>query len=386
MTPPVTGPIFITGFPRSGTSSLARGLAKLPGFAEHGPEGHFVYLLDDAVSQIREDRLNPNCLVRDPAPQVAFLSAMAGAVDAAYCTGLRATSQMWIDKTPDVAQVAALPTIHALFPQAWIFYIYRDPVSVVRSSMATWPAELAGQELSVARRWCQCQATWRDRCKEIPAAKRLEIFQPDLRTNPQGVVKQIADLMGLTAEQADPLFQFWTTHRQVNRPTAGQAAAAYDAVVLDAGIADQVLDICAVEMAYWPRLAALAPTAATPLNPAIKAMQGLYPWEGPYSQMNLPRFAWVKESGVTLRVDAQTQPRRITIKGRSLFTQRIAINAKGHPLVEVTCPPGPFTLTQDISPGTTDLLVRSQKADRLSPSDARRTGWALYNVTLDPAS
>jgi glycosyltransferase involved in cell wall biosynthesis len=260
MTTSLKGPIFIMGFPRSGTSGLAAGLSKLPGFANHGPEGHFIYLLDDPVIRIRDDKLNPNSIVRDPASKAAFLDAISKGVDDAYCAASGAASRMWIDKTPDVQQVNAIPAIRALFPDAWFFYIYRDPISAVRSNMATWPAELQGKELEVARRWCQCQVAWRSKNEDIPGEKRLEVFQSDLRKNPEKIVDAIARMLKLSDVDAAPLLQFWTKNRQVNRPNTGDAAVAYDAFSLDDAVADRVSDVCADEVALWQRLSDLAPT------------------------------------------------------------------------------------------------------------------------------
>lgn len=254
MTTSLKGPIFIMGFPRSGTSGLAAGLSKLPGFADYGPEGHFVYLLDNPVICIRDDKLNPNSIVRDPACKSAFLAAIAKGVDDAYRAASGSASQMWVDKTPDVSQVNAIPAIRTLFPDAWFFYIYRDPISAVRSNMATWPAELQGKEMEVARRWCQCQAAWRSKSEDIPDGKKLEIFQPNLRKNPEKVVDSIVQMMGLSNADAALLLQFWTKNRQVNRPNTGDAAVAYDAIALDDVVADRVSRICADEVTFWPRL------------------------------------------------------------------------------------------------------------------------------------
>ncbi|MFQ3251809.1 MAG: hypothetical protein ACI9U6_000083 [Loktanella salsilacus] len=260
-TGPLKGPIFIMGFPRSGTSGLASGLSKLPGFADHGPEGHFIYLLDTPILAIRDDNLNPNSIVRAPGPKAAFLSAIAKGVDEAYRTASGAESLMWIDKTPDVAQVRAIPAIRALFPDAWFFYIYRDAASAVRSNVATWPDQLEGKEVSVAQRWRQCQSEWREKSQTIPDNRKLEIFQPDLRKNPEKVVADIAALMGLDADAAAPLLQFWTKNRQVNRPNVGEAAAAYDAVALDDLTTEKVNAICSDEIAHWPRLEEMAAVA-----------------------------------------------------------------------------------------------------------------------------
>jgi len=105
------------------------------------------------------------------------------------------------------------------------------------------------------------QAEWREKSQTIPANRRLEIFQPDLRKNPEKVVADIAALMGLDQEAAAPLLQFWTKNRQVNRPNVGEAAVAYDAVALDDLTTEKVTAVCSDEVAHWPRLEEMAAVA-----------------------------------------------------------------------------------------------------------------------------
>ena len=269
-TGPLKGPIFIMGFPRSGTSGLASGLSKLPGFASYGAEGHFIHLLDTPITSIRDNRLNPNSIVREAEPKGAFMRILAQGVDAVYCSATGSDPLMWIDKSPDIQQVNAIPAIHALFPEAWFFYIYRDAVSAVRSNIANWPKELQGKELDVGRRWQACQAAWRAKSASVPVGKRIEIFQSDLRDNPEQVVERIAEMLSLNKAEAAPLLQFWSENKTVNRPNSGDAKAAYDAVSMDDAMVGRIAAICAAETSNWPRLPQLTADISAAPATALK--------------------------------------------------------------------------------------------------------------------
>ena len=46
------GPIFILGFPRSGTTAMAQALSGLERFGTYKHEGHFIYLFSEAIDRI----------------------------------------------------------------------------------------------------------------------------------------------------------------------------------------------------------------------------------------------------------------------------------------------------------------------------------------------
>tara|TARA_R100000935_G_scaffold57996_1_gene93485 strand:- start:921 stop:2051 length:1131 start_codon:yes stop_codon:yes gene_type:complete len=115
------------------------------------------------------------------------------------------------------------------------------------------------------------------------------------------------------------------------------------------------------------------------------ALAGLYKWEGPYEHLKLPKFAWVGEAGVDVMLRKSVDSARLTLSGRSLFVQKIEVVHAGKTIVETAVDAGPFEIIYDfegpVSGGET-LTCKSQMADRLSPTDSRRSGWALYAFTV----
>lgn len=250
----VKGPIFVMGFPRSGTTGLASGLSQLEGISKFSAEGHFIYLFRSAINRIRTGDVNENCIVRDQAAQQALFASLATGIDQAYQNATGCAAMQWIDKTPDIQQIESIPTIQKLFPDAWFFFIYRDPVSSVLSNIRTWPERLADQEQQISERWSACHAAWRNYRDLIPDDKKFEVFQPQLREDPETIVREISTKMKLSGPDASRLRAFWTTNKQVNRPTAGNVAATYDSTKLDEQKTAMILETCRAEIAEWPKI------------------------------------------------------------------------------------------------------------------------------------
>lgn len=120
-------------------------------------------------------------------------------------------------------------------------------------------------------------------------------------------------------------------------------------------------------------------------GPAL-VLEGLFKWEGPYPDLNLPRFAWVRAGGVSIMVRDAIEHARVILSGRSQFVQRIEILHDGVVIARKAVKAGPFEVMVDIDETVaagTVYMCRSEMSDRLSQSDLRVTGWALegFDVT-----
>lgn len=131
----------------------------------------------------------------------------------------------------------------------------------------------------------------------------------------------------------------------------------------------------------------LGPKAAganvTVIDDQALSLGGLHKWEGPYDHMKMPRFAWVQPQGVNVLLRNAAQ--RLTLTGLSRFVQRIEIIRDDTVIARKTCKPGPFEIVHDFEaplPAGLTLTCKAEMADRMSPTDPRQSGWALYGVTL----
>lgn len=243
-------PLFILGFPRSGTTALASAVCKASAFQDFSEEGHFLYLFREALDRIFENRLNPNSVIREPRNKELLLSKFRQAINEIYSgnSGLR-----WIDKTPDIDQVRSIPTLRRLFPQAKYIYLYRDVDTAVVSNVANWPQQLAGKELEVAQRWSTCNKVWRDARHSLEVESYLEIYQKEMLRTPEHVARQVCSLLDLSPQDKGHVTEFLIGNKSVNRPH-GDHAKKYDAVTLTPDVREQVFNIARDELRHWPKL------------------------------------------------------------------------------------------------------------------------------------
>ena len=246
-------PVFILGFPRSGTTALASAVSKIESLQDFSFEGHLFYLFDEGFKRIIDGRINSNCVLQDEAQKQQFFASFTRAFNEAFSETNDGAKVNWIDKTPDISQIKAVPTLSILYPDAKFLYIYRPPHAAVRSNIATWPNILEGKETSVAERWAACSAAWRAARGKLPRERYLELFQEDLLEKPQQTGKAIANFLEVDQEDQRRMSQFLANNRKVNRPV-GDKAKSYDARKIDPAKSVMISDIVADEISHWPRL------------------------------------------------------------------------------------------------------------------------------------
>jgi len=248
------GPLFILGFPRSGTTAMARALSDLKRFGTYEREGHFLYIMTAGIARIQRGEFNENSVLRAPGAPERFLRGFTRTVNRLYSTTGNARDTAWIDKTPDIAQVRAVPVIDKLWPEARYVFLYRPPLAAVRSSLALWHDRVEGREVPTAERWAACQRAWRAARAEL-GTRFVEVYQPLMLSDPHVVAGTLGPLLSLSEEEVAALAQTWERDRAVNRPR-GERGKAYDAVTIAPDVAREIRRVTAAEVAKWPRLAA----------------------------------------------------------------------------------------------------------------------------------
>ncbi len=232
---------------------MAIGIARLERFGAHGPEGHFIYLFAGPLNRIAKGEFNDNSILRTEGVPATVLAAFRALVNQLYSGRADPSDTVWIDKTPDLAQVRAVPVINRLWPDARYIYLYRQPAAAVRSNLALWPAHVTGRESDTAQRWVDCQRTWRAVRKQL-GNRFVEVFQPEMLAAPQDIAAMLQPLLDLSDKETNTLSQIWTMHPTLNRPV-GARGEAYDSVVLTKSVAEEVAAITGEEAAHWPKIA-----------------------------------------------------------------------------------------------------------------------------------
>ncbi len=236
---------------------MAQALSELGRFGTYKHEGHFIYLFSDAIQRVVSGDFNENAILRAEGAGDRFLEGFARSVNRLFAADRNSDNTLWIDKTPDLAQVRAVPAINKLWPTARYIYLYRPPEAAVRSSLAVWRQRLDGREEETAERWRACQESWREARLALGRDRYVEVYQPDMLAKPHEVAGQLKPLLQLADGEVEKLTRMWTNNQMVNRPR-GERGAAYDAVKLSPDVLTAVRLATLEEVAHWPALVAAA--------------------------------------------------------------------------------------------------------------------------------
>lgn len=233
---------------------MATAIGLLGKFGQYSTEGHFLYLFAPGVERILGDRLNPVSILRDAERRDRFVRDLTALVNSVFSATGDPADVRWIDKTPGIAQVNAIPGIVAMWPDARFIYLYRTPHEAVRSNLANWPDQLAGKEAASAERWATCQRAWRKNRSAIPKPHYVQMFQPDMLEKPRAAANKLRSLLDLSDAEVDMLANYWEANKALNRPNSGEASAAYDKVALTPAQMEAVSRVTEDEVRHWPRL------------------------------------------------------------------------------------------------------------------------------------
>ncbi len=187
-------PVFVLGFPRSGTTLLEQMLAAHPDFASIDERP----LVLSAIRRMQAQGLAyPQGLRALRADQLADLRA--GYWRAADALATRAPEQRLVDKNP--LNMLALPMILRLFPLARVIICRRHPCDVVLSCyMQPFAdpevAEMSASPASLARAYATFDAQFREQAALLGATP-FELRYEDLVTHPQAALQGLGNCLGV---------------------------------------------------------------------------------------------------------------------------------------------------------------------------------------------
>ncbi|MBP7865992.1 MAG: sulfotransferase [Acidobacteria bacterium] len=230
-------PVFVVGYPRSGTTLLQAMLAAQPGVVSF-PETHFFGPVSRHLRLSAEGAVLPECLgavlekgglktglpVTPPEAEALAALAQAGRLTekglfewfvhrflrAAGHPDAPRTPFRWLEKTP--GHVFRMARIVTLYPDARFVHIVRHPLPAVLSRKRHFPGDHDKPYSRLADRWREA----------VEAAAAFEASRPErvrtvryeqLAADPRGVVETLADWLGLALDPA------WMEKRRELCPT-----------------------------------------------------------------------------------------------------------------------------------------------------------------------
>ncbi|WP_156811892.1 sulfotransferase family protein [Robiginitomaculum antarcticum] len=208
----VTGPIFIVGSGRSGTSVLLNTLHKTLNLPCHG-EGHFYPLalpLITATNDFFEKHASKSESSSHMLHDVKVEEVRGKIGDMiAEIYKKQYGANVFIDKTPGPTGIEAIPFIQEAFPDIRIIYTKRRGIEVVRSAVRKFPHVAFEGHCEI---WRDSMTTWRDARPKLHVPY-LEIDQHDIALNPALIAEQIGELLELNPHQVNTVKSYLLTDR-----------------------------------------------------------------------------------------------------------------------------------------------------------------------------
>lgn len=208
----MTGPIFIVGNGRSGTSVLLNTIRKTLDIPGHG-EGHFhplAYELMTATNRYfskHEPRAKSESHLLHHVDLDVIRKKIRKVIAETYSE--QYGGEFFIDKTPGPQAIQAVPFIQDAFANTKIIYAHRRGIEVIRSAMKKFPhVEFEGH----CKIWRNSMTNWRTARSQLHIPY-LEIDQHDIANSPSFVSKRIGALLELNDEHIATLEKHFTNDR-----------------------------------------------------------------------------------------------------------------------------------------------------------------------------
>ncbi len=195
-------PIFVVGMPRSGTSLVEQILASHPAVGGAGELPFWNDLVWKRDAQVRRELLSPRLRQQIAADYLRMLRY--------HCP----ESSHVVDKNPVNSEFLGI--IHAVFPQARIIYLQRDPVDTGLSCYfqhfplaLNWTLDLS----DITRYYGEHTRLFQHWRAVLPPGSILEVPYEELVSNPEAWTRSILQFVGLDWDER--CLQFHKTARTV---------------------------------------------------------------------------------------------------------------------------------------------------------------------------
>lgn len=176
--------VFVLGSPRSGTSELGRTLASalsLPWRGEFHGAPLFAKPALEAAHPALPEELRAHLAARD------FSGAMVGQARASYF-GVHGSAS-FLDKTPGVPMIRAIPFLARCFPAARFIYLRRNGISNMLSRLAKFGGDF-GEHCGD---WAAALEEWAALRGHLPSY--LEVRQEEMLEQPEQIAHAIAQYL-----------------------------------------------------------------------------------------------------------------------------------------------------------------------------------------------
>jgi hypothetical protein len=250
-------PIFIIGFPRSGTSFVGKLISQFTGYPSHG-ESHTLTLLQEVHHQINLYRRRTDLTGRELVKHFDLESLKEINTGFFRDFYLRTYgSENFIDKTPGAVACHGWGVVKEVFPTASFIACVRSPVEVYESAVQ----KFSGREgdagkidpIELAEGWVGAM-NGIERLAASPFAGDLFVVsQLELRVDPLPVVTKLFQFLGVPDEKIAEGVEMCRRSREdvLTKSIATPSYKLLDELNVSKSISDDFRHICTATCSIW---------------------------------------------------------------------------------------------------------------------------------------
>jgi len=205
-------PIFVVGSGRSGTSVITGALTKGAGIAGFA-EGHLLPLAGILANDIDRYYGWKQRLLQNRQMMIAHVPQADLRRDVLEIFKRHAESfaagERWVDKSPDVRMIRAIPVLLEMWPGAKFLFAKRRGIENVASRLRKFPHVDFDTH---CRLWADCMMAWLD-VRDVVGDAGIEIEQRDIALEPDAVAECIGGFLGLGEERTAGIRRVFATRR-----------------------------------------------------------------------------------------------------------------------------------------------------------------------------
>jgi hypothetical protein len=213
-------PLFIIGYPRSGTSFTGRLLGLFTGYPDHG-ESHVSTLLQELHYQIDLCRKRNRCELKGDELIASLDLQSLKQVNSDFFREFYLSqygSEAFIDKTPGAVACHGWRVVKSIFPNASFIACTRSPVEVITSFRAKFGSsqgnEIELDPIHIARGWASAMEGLQELASSEYSNDLMVVSQLQLRAAPMDILIPLFDFIGISRDRLAEAMKICATSRE----------------------------------------------------------------------------------------------------------------------------------------------------------------------------
>lgn len=208
-------PIFILGLGRSGTSVITSAISNGAGITGYA-EGHFLPIVIPLMKDIDKFYSTKSSVLLNHERQMMshinkdeLKKEVLNSLKNIY-ESLHAPHEVWIDKSPGVDMITAIPYLLEIWPKSQFIFAKRRGIENIASRLRKFPHVSFEGHCMI---WKSCMELWLTTRKNLESHLYIEVDQRQIALQPQEVASKIGEFLDFKPSQITGISDIFTNRR-----------------------------------------------------------------------------------------------------------------------------------------------------------------------------